>query len=286
MLRSSPICLFVTEYPTNRYFCISTNWYLYICVNFFFLSEDRKWWEPLQQFVWPNICNWLCILGIHAKISKRWKDHAFKVVQAWFNFEATKTRESLMKCEMSTNVRKNVVSLRKIQGKAPRNYFCKLPDMFSVTETNGCTREQSQADCEHILFQYITVWQCVTLSSLSVMINSAGGPCPCLRTGPLYYCDSCKPGTLRSSGRSTGLRYFEETTSLWTRARRAAALQPPVRQGWRSQPAQGTEAWRWILLCVRAQGARTQLEKDSTFNHKTNFSFEPHQLIVSKQSKN
>lgn len=193
MLRSSPICLFVTEYPTNRYFCISTNWYLYICVNFFFLSEDRKWWEPLQQFVWPNICNWLCILGIHAKISKRWKDHAFKVVQAWFNFEATKTRESLMKCEMSTNVRKNAVSLRKIQGKAPRNYFCKLPDMFSVTETNGCTREQSQADCEHILFQYITVWQCVTLSSLSVMINSAGGPCPCLRTGPLYYCDSCKP---------------------------------------------------------------------------------------------
>lgn len=196
-----------------------------------------------------------------------------------------------MICEMSTNVRKNVVSLRKIQGKAPRNYFCKLPDMFSVTETNDCTCEQSQADCEHILFQYITVWQGVTISSLSVMINSAGGPLSMPENWPFILLWQLQtrpqgPVTLRSSGRSTGLCYLEETTSLWTRARRAAALQPPVRPGWRSQPAQGTEAWRWIPLCVRAQGVQTQLEKDSTFTHKTNFSFEPHKLIVSKQSKN
>lgn len=45
-----------------------------------------------------------------------------------------------------------------------------------------------------------------------------------------------------------GLQHFGETTSLRTSARRAAAPPSPVRQGWRSQPAQGLrpdpEFWR------------------------------------------
>lgn len=73
--------------------------------NVYFLTEDQKWWEPLQT----TYVTWLIMSlknsWIHAKISKRWKDHAFTVVQTWFNCEATKARESLMKCEMSTNIK-------------------------------------------------------------------------------------------------------------------------------------------------------------------------------------
>lgn len=143
-----------------------------------------------------------------------------------------------------------------------------------------------QVDCEHILFQYITMWQGATpLISFSNDKFCRSSPVHAWELA-LYTTVIATNPSSRSRELEDGAPLLEETTSLWTSARRAAALQPPVRQGWRSQSVQRTEAWPCILLCIWAQVAQTQREKDSTFNHKANFFFELHKLIVSKWIKN
>lgn len=148
------------------------------------------------------------------------------------------------------------------EGKPPKNYFCILPDMFSITETNSCICEQSHKLTVNLsILWYITVWQAATLSSLSTRINSPGHSlCPCSRTSNLHYYDIFKPESSRSTESEDGAPILRTASQPVTRerARRAAVLlQPPVRLGPRCQRAQGTGAWPWILLRIRAGSSNT-----------------------------
>lgn len=99
--------------------------------NVYFLTEYQNWWEPLLTIYVIWLIMYLRNSWIHGKISKRWKDHAYTVVQAWFNCEVRKARESLMKCEMSTNLRGRVWStLKRSKGNPQEIIFVNYQACF------------------------------------------------------------------------------------------------------------------------------------------------------------
>lgn len=158
-----------------------------------------------------------------------------------------------------------------LRGEIPKELF------FYITRYVFCYWDKrlhmwakSQANCKLI---YSTVHHSVTsCNPLMSRINSPGDPLhPCLRTGNWHYYEIFKPESSRSRELEDGAPLLRRDSQPVTRkcTRRAAALQPPVRQRLRSQQAPRTGAWPWILVRIwAAGGAQTQLGKDSTFNHK------------------
>lgn len=147
------------------------------------------------------------------------------------------------------------------------------------------TWAKSQVDCKHILLQYVTVWQGATLSPLSVTINSPGGRLSMPENWSFILLLATNQSS-RSSELEDGAPALWRDNQPTNQCQKNSSSTVSCETGMEKPTCSRTEAWPWILACIWARGAQTQLEKDSTFNHKTNFFFKPHKLIVSKRSKN
>lgn len=139
-----------------------------------------------------------------------------------------------------------------LRGEIPKELFLYITRyVFCYWDKRLHMWAKSQANCKLI---YSTVYHSMTSHyPLMSRINSPGDSLhPCPRTGNWHYYEIFKPESSRSRELEDGAPLLWSDSQPVTRkcTRRAAALQPPMRQRLRSQQALGTGAWPWILVRI------------------------------------